>query len=365
VSGTDLVIAKLDSARTALIEAKTIQAAKKVADIAKAMKVYSAQQKLGKEVEAHAHAIFIEAMRRVGEMLIETDRAHGGQPFQATGSSLSPVETLPPTLEDLGLTKKESALSQKLASLPVEDFESVKAGATAISEAIKQHEKAIREEERAVYVAEKLATIAPRTDRYSLREEPCSSALSLDEGSMDWVITDPPYPREFLHLFNGLGQVAAHVLKPGGSLLCMVGQSYIPSIIRDLSKHLEYHWTLAYLTPGGQATQLFPRKVNTFWKPILWFIKGGYAGDWIGDVSHSDTNDNDKRFHEWGQSESGMRDLMSRFVKPGDTILDPFMGAGTTGVIALELGATFLGFDQDKNAFNEAMMRLGDARMVA
>ena len=55
--------------------------------------------------------------------------------------------------------------------------------------------------------------------------------------------------------------------------------------------------------------QVFPRKVNTFWKPLLWFTKGDYTREWIGDVCKSQTNDNDKRFHQWGQSLSGMADV--------------------------------------------------------
>jgi hypothetical protein len=45
----------------------------------------------------------------------------------------------------------------------------------------------------------------------------------------------------------------------------------------DRDGPLEYLWTMAYLTPGGQATQVFPRKVNTFWKPILIYCKGAYG----------------------------------------------------------------------------------------
>jgi DNA methylase len=361
--GTDLVIVRLDSARLALIDASTIQDAKKVADISKAMEVYSKQQKLGKEVEQHANAIFLEAMRRVGEMLRETDR-RGPEHFCGGGSSGSKKEPLPdapPTLSELGLSKKESSLAQKLATLPEDDFAEIKAGAKSIVRVAKE----VRRQERAETSAAAAATISPVSERRQLFNDNCTHALRLDEGSVDWVITDPPYPREFLQTYDLLGEICAHVLKPRGSLLCMTGQSYLPEIIAYLDKSLTYQWTLAYLTPGGQATQLFPRRVNTFWKPVLWYVKGEYSGDWIGDVTRSDANNNDKRFHHWGQSESGMRDLMARFIKPGDMVLDPFMGAGTTGVIALELGAKFIGFDQDKNSFNEAVVRMGDASLVA
>jgi len=185
----------------------------------------------------------------------------------------------------------------------------------------------------------------------------CRDVLAWEAASVDWVITDPPYSREFLPVYDDLAEAAAHVLKPGGSLLCMCGQSYLLDVGAMLAKRLTYQWQLAYLTQaGGQAVRLWDRKVHTFWKPVFWFVKGRYEGEWIGDVATS--GDNDKRFHEWGQSESGMADLMQRFVKPGDAVLDPFMGGGTTGVIALALGARFMGIERDAVAFAEAAERI-------
>lgn len=211
--------------------------------------------------------------------------------------------------------------------------------------------------------AEAAPQAKPTTARFTVKNESCLDALQLPAESIDWLITDPPYPKEYLDTYDDLARVAAHALKPGGSLLCMTGQTYLPDIMTRLTRHLTYHWTLAYLTPGGQAVQQFPRRVNTFWKPVLWFTKGEYDGEWIGDVTKSSVNDNDKTRHHWGQSESGMADLMRRFVELGDHVLDPFMGAGTTGVIALDLGAFFTGFDIDQDAYNETIVRLNRAAM--
>ena len=147
-------------------------------------------------------------------------------------------------------------------------------------------------------------------------------------------------------------------MKDGGSLLCMIGQSFVPEIIDALRARLKYHWIVAYLTPGGQAVQVWDRRVNTFWKPILWFTKGAYAGQWIGDSVASRANDNDKNHHHWGQSESGMLDLMRKFVAPGETVLDPFMGGGTTGVVANGLGCRFIGYELDQSAFNVGAARI-------
>jgi len=174
--------------------------------------------------------------------------------------------------------------------------------------------------------------------------------------SVDAIITDPPYPEEYLPLYEALSEIAAKVLKPGGSLLAMCGQSYLPEIMAMMGKHTRYQWTLAYMTPGGQSAQLWQRKVNTFWKPVLWYVNGDYAGDWIGDVAKS--TGNDKSHHHWGQSESGMADLIERFTYPGQVVLDPFCGGGTTGAVAVPMNRRFIGIDNDKQAIETTRRRL-------
>ncbi len=178
--------------------------------------------------------------------------------------------------------------------------------------------------------------------------------------SVDFIITDPPYGQDAIPLYAELGALASLVLKDGGSLVAMTGQSYLPQIIPSLAAHLTYHWMLPYLTPGGQAPQMWERKVNTFWKPLLWYVKGEYQGKWVGDVPKTVVNDNDKRFHKWGQSENGMADIIDRFTEPGQIILDPFLGGGTTAVVALAMGRSFIGADRDPEAIRITSERLGN-----
>jgi DNA modification methylase len=45
-------------------------------------------------------------------------------------------------------------------------------------------------------------------------------------------------------------------------------------------------------------------------------------------------------------------------------VLDPFLGGGTTGVVALDLGCRFIGYDVDQIAVGTALNRMreyGDA----
>ena len=179
----------------------------------------------------------------------------------------------------------------------------------------------------------------------------------------DVIITDPPYPEEYIGLYQALAVLADFALRPGGSCVTMAGQSFLPEVIDAMSigNEISYNWTGAYLTPGGQAVQIFPRKVNCFWKPLLWYVKGEYQGPWVGDVCRSAVNNNDKRFHHWGQSESGMVEVIEKYSQPGDTILDPFLGGGTTAVVALALGRKVIGLDIDQSAIDTAKARIAEA----
>lgn len=48
--------------------------------------------------------------------------------------------------------------------------------------------------------------------------------------------------------------------------------------------------------------------------------------------------------------------------QPGDLVLDPFMGSGTTGVAALQLERSFIGIEQDPQWFETACRRIEDAQ---
>jgi hypothetical protein len=209
------------------------------------------------------------------------------------------------------------------------------------------HKDIVKEEKRETKKQETLSAIEEITSTDDFKSvcdiRNCSmDDLFKDIEGVDAVITDPPYPEKYLPLYE---ELAKHCAKARIKIVAaMAGQSYLPQIYAAMSKHLKYRWTLAYMTPGGQAVQQWQAKVNTFWKPILLF---GESDEWFGDVAVSKSNDNDKRFHGWGQSESGMIDLVDRLSKPGHLVCDPFVGAGTTAIASLVLGRKFIGCDID------------------
>jgi site-specific DNA-methyltransferase (adenine-specific) len=71
-----------------------------------------------------------------------------------------------------------------------------------------------------------------------------------------------------------------------------------------------------------------------------------------------ESGENDKDLHKWGQSESGMLSIIQGICLPGQSILDPFCGAGTTGVAALKHGCLFDGIDIDEESVNISKGRM-------
>jgi DNA modification methylase len=49
-------------------------------------------------------------------------------------------------------------------------------------------------------------------------------------------------------------------------------------------------------------------------------------------------------------------------VPPGATVLDPFMGSGTTGVACVQTGRNFIGIEIDEEYFSIAERRIAEAQ---
>jgi len=183
----------------------------------------------------------------------------------------------------------------------------------------------------------------------------CNENLKND--SVDLILTDPPYPKEFLPLWDKLGEVATRVLKPGGYLLTYSGQLYLPEVINTLQKHLSYCW-MVVLHHTGQKQLVHARNAICTYKPILIFRKGK-PGKFDSTIVDSISNDyREKDFHEWGQGESAVGYLMRTFSTPNDLVLDPFVGGGTTLAVAKALKRKCIGIEKDQEYMDVIKSRL-------
>lgn len=254
---------------------------------------------------------------------------------------------------DFGTNRQYIADVKAISEKAPELVEEIRSGLKTIPQ-IKREVRA-REQIEVLKEAERTITEEKKISVESVCDIRLCSCRELFESGVrpDIVITDPPYPKEFIHTFSELAESCKKAAIP--VVAVMVGQSYLPEVISRLCEHLRYRWTIAYLTPGGQAVQQWQAKANSAWKPVLIF---GESLEWFGDVATSKPNDNDKRFHGWGQSESGMADLVSRLTKPGQLVCDPYLGGGTTAVVSLALSRRFVGCDIDQESVEIAKGRI-------
>jgi hypothetical protein len=69
----------------------------------------------------------------------------------------------------------------------------------------------------------------------------------------------------------------------------------------------------------------------------------------------------EKNGHPCPKPLAWMKWLISLTTKPDDIVIDPFMGSGTTGVAAMQLGRKFIGIEQSSEYFDIAAKRIADA----
>lgn len=289
------------------------------------------------DVQLQAGRLKLRAERRWGELLGPAE--HGGSRDQVSSGNLKAAD------------RAARHKAREVAAVPEPVFE--------------KYLGAVRDGER--LRRQRLFRLAREHEAEKRRSEPVASVVSLagaeirhgdfrevlaDLSDVDAIITDPPYPQEFLDEYDALGEFAARALKPDGILAVMVGQTHLPAYLNRLTRHVSYRWCGAYMTEGP-ATRIHARSVGTKWKPILIF---GGSRFLTQDVFASQADD--KRHHRWGQSESGFADLIERLTEPGELVVDPFTGGGTTAIVCRDLGRQFIGCDLDAAAVHGARERL-------
>lgn len=76
----------------------------------------------------------------------------------------------------------------------------------------------------------------------------------------------------------------------------------------------------------------------------------------IGDVQPFPYSGN--KHHPTEKPVPALRTLIAAFTQPGDTVLDPFAGSGSTCVAAREIGRRYIGIELDANYYAAAKGRL-------
>jgi 16S rRNA G966 N2-methylase RsmD len=375
----------LDQARQYLAQTTDLGAAIAFRNLGDELRHNKAILDAGLDAKNAAVELMLRAERRAGELLLEMPRQQRG----GDRKSMSEVRTLisKPTLTELGVDRRVASEWQRNAKLPQAVFdahiahvsesrgnltgdgvrklaareerrEAQREGTTAFAAAQKREAK---EEQRLILKATNLP--GRRMDLFPGRFQDSP----IEDGSLDWIICDPPYGTQYIELYEEFSAWAARKLRPQGSLLAMTGVGGFQTLLPALCRSLKYIWTLGYfLKPGSPYRQMPAIHIVSGWKPVFWVSNSSRPAMpyTTADTYISATVERDKNNHAWQQSQEFFDWLVDRFTLNTETICDPFLGSGTTALSCVHYGRHFMGCEVDHDVMRQARERIEAYRSI-
>lgn len=230
----------------------------------------------------------------------------------------------------------------------------------------------------------------------------CISAMqNLEESSIDLIVTDPPYNLgnfmksrdtnlnkmrdnffgtagwdnmdfdEWTESMDHFFESAGRVMKKGGSMIVFMAIIKVESIISLAEKHGFYYKT----TGIWHKTNPMPRNMNLHFvnstEAWIYFTYKTRTGTFNnnGAVLHdyvetSVTSNGERKYgkHPTQKPESLMRFFVDVLSNEHDWVLDPFLGSGTTGVVAKQSNRNFIGIELDMEYYEMASQRIKEAQ---
>lgn len=188
-------------------------------------------------------------------------------------------------------------------------------------------------------------------------------AKNIADNSIDLILTDPPYPIEFLPLWQDMFEVADRILKPGKFLVAYANHQNLDEIFR-LPNNLKYYWTFKLdftLKPMAMG-----RNLIATWKPVLIYQKLPFhkmeetIEDNVKDNTPFSNAERDMHEENWGQSIGKVEYLIDKFSKPNDLIFEPFAGTGTTLIAAKNMCRRCIGTETEEKYIDLIKGRLNE-----
>jgi modification methylase len=235
---------------------------------------------------------------------------------------------------------------------------------------------------------------------------------ALPAGSVDLIFADPPYN---LQLEEGLTRpdqsrvdavdddwdkfesfahydrftrawlsAARRLLKPDGALW-VIGSYHnifrVGAALQDLEFWLlnDVIWRKANPMPNFRGTR-FTNAHET----LIWAARGKGSRVTFNYESLKQANDDTQMRSDWlfalctgaerlvdgagekvhptQKPEALLHRILNATTRPGDVVLDPFFGTGTTGAVAKKLGRRFIGIERDQSYIAAALKRLAAAK---
>ncbi len=192
---------------------------------------------------------------------------------------------------------------------------------------------------------------------------------TLEAGSVDAVVTDPPYGLDFPYLTysdtrENLERLIATFIPEARRASSRVFVLCGPT---QIGMYPQSDWVV---NVTWNTTGSFGRYGYNQWTPILCYGKDVQGFGSVNGVLKSDTmrisggggvgfqRTEAEKKHTCPKPITVMDIAIRRLTNEGDTVADPFMGSGTTGVACVKTGRKFIGIELDPGYFDIAVKRI-------
>ena len=194
-------------------------------------------------------------------------------------------------------------------------------------------------------------------------------------GKVDAVVTDPPYGVSYQ------GSQTKHTLKDGEGYasfddtpeeilsVCVPAVRAAVALARSAVMTPGNACSHLYDPPRAQGAIFYPSGANAGpWgfvcsQPLFYYGKDPFLALGMGRRPNgfSTTESAEKNGHPCPKPIGQTRWMVCRVAFPGETVLDPFMGSGTTGVACALDGRKFIGIEREPAYFDIAVRRIAKA----
>lgn len=190
---------------------------------------------------------------------------------------------------------------------------------------------------------------------------------TLPSDSVDLILTDPPYGKKASKGTHGFGATKNRRYQDDWDI-AIPKEEVFEEILR-VSRHAIIFGGnyFAHYLPPGNCWIVWDKKGDKPFNPfadceLLWtnftkpvkkytFLQQGFI-----------TESKDKRFHPTQKPTELLRRILNDFSSPGELILDPFLGSGSTALAAKQLGRHFIGIEREPEYVKIAEQRLKETQ---
>jgi DNA modification methylase len=300
-----------------------------------------------------------------------------------------------------GVSERKIRCAQRLHGQAPELYERVKSGEQRLAVAQRQAERdAKRRQQRQL---ERKARVAGHDSQWEIRRGDCLAELAqLSPATVRLIFADPPYnqgvdygggskadrqpERAYLAWCRDWMQACARVLTDDGSLWVMISDEYADHfgiLLREVGLHRR-SWIKWYETFGVNCTNNFNRCSRHIFYCVKHPQRFVFHADAVTRPSDRAAKYADKRSAPGGKLWDNVwclprlvensaerlpdfptqlplavvRPIVRCASDPGDLIVDPFSGSGTTGVAAVESRRRFLGIERNPRFARASRQRI-------